>query len=394
MLNNFINQEINHNINNINKLNKLNKLNYLNFSKVNSYKSQEKYKDDSVKKINFCSINKLDEIISHDNINIKKINFCSINKDNIKTLDEIISHDNSKKHYNNTLIKINSNIKKINNVYKINYINGPATGFGDFIRGSYFMLQFSEKNNINIDFHIYDNVIKQFLQFFIKKNNINHIIANNIYKNTDINVDFTNINDVIDYKLNTENDNNFINYLNNCNNYSNNIYINTINFPTHNISKKHLYFMKYLLEPTDTIKIEINKILKELDLNFKNYITYHIRLGDEYLENQKNNIKTNIIYKLLNNIVINNENKYLIVSDSISIKKFIKNKYPNVRYLMNEYKHSINSNIDDIKNTLIDFYLMSFSKSIISYSIYPHGSGFSKWCAITYEIPYICYSIL
>jgi len=369
MLNNFINQEINHNIN---KLNKLNYLNNKNFSKVNSYKSQEKYKD----------------------VSVKNINFFSINKDNIKKLDEIISHDNSEEHYNNTLIKINSNIKKINNVYKINYINGAATGFGDFIRGSYFMLQFSEKNNINIDFHIYDNVIKQFLQFFIKKNNINHIIANDIYKNTDINVHFTNINDIIDYKLNTENDNNFINYLNNCKNYSNNIYINTINFPTHNISKKHLDFMKYMLEPTDTIKIEINKILKELDLNFKNYITYHIRLGDEYLENQKNNIKTNIIYKLLNNIVINNENKYLIVSDSISIKKFIKNKYPNVRYLMNEYKHSINSNIDDIKNTLIDFYLMSFSKSIISYSIYPHGSGFSKWCAITYEIPYICYSIL
>lgn len=367
MLNNIINSQINHNINNINKLNYLNNKSLL---KKNLGKKLEKYKD----------------------IRIEQKNFFNKSNNSISNLETIISHqDISEDIY--LLININSNIKKINNVYKINFKNGSATGFGDFIRGSYFMLQFSEKYNINIDFHIYDSVIKNYLNFFIKKHNINHIIANNIYKYIDINVNFTNISGIINYEINTENDNDFINYLNNCKLYSNNIYINTINFPTHNISKKHLDFMQYMLDPIDTIKFEVNNILKELDLEFKNYITYHIRLGDKYLENQNNKVETEIIYKLLNNICINNNNKYLIVSDSLSIKTVIKNIYPSVRYLKNEYKHSTNNNNIEIKNTLIDFYLMSFSKSIISYSIYPHGSGFSKWCAITYQIPYICYSL-
>jgi hypothetical protein len=55
--------------------------------------------------------------------------------------------------------------------------------------------------------------------------------------------------------------------------------------------------------------------------------------------------------------------------------------------------HTLENDINSLKNTLIDFYLMSQSKQIISFSVYQHGSGFSKWCAVTYEIPYVCYSI-
>jgi hypothetical protein len=36
---------------------------------------------------------------------------------------------------------------------------------------------------------------------------------------------------------------------------------------------------------------------------------------------------------------------------------------------------------------------MTYSKYIYSFSVYDHGSGFSKWCATTYNIPYICYSL-
>ena len=45
---------------------------------------------------------------------------------------------------------------------------------------------------------------------------------------------------------------------------------------------------------------------------------------------------------------------------------------------------------EKVKNTIIDFYLLSLSNSINSYSSYEHGSGFSYWCAKTYDIPYSC----
>ena len=43
---------------------------------------------------------------------------------------------------------------------------------------------------------------------------------------------------------------------------------------------------------------------------------------------------------------------------------------------------------DNIKNNMIEFYIMSKSSSILSISLYEHGSGFSKWCAETWNIPY------
>jgi len=43
-----------------------------------------------------------------------------------------------------------------------------------------------------------------------------------------------------------------------------------------------------------------------------------------------------------------------------------------------------------VKNTMLDFYLLANSDAIHSFTAYPHGSGFSFWCAKTYGIPYSC----
>ena len=45
---------------------------------------------------------------------------------------------------------------------------------------------------------------------------------------------------------------------------------------------------------------------------------------------------------------------------------------------------------EKVKNTLLDFYLLSLASAILSYSHYEHGSGFSYWCAKTFDIPYTC----
>jgi len=372
MLNNFLNSQIQHNINQINKLNHINNQKF-------KKKLPEKYR----------------------NIDFDKIKF--FNKSNNKSIDfaNIMNHliDNPNEHFKNNKmgeIKLNNNITKINNVYKISFKNSPSSGFGDFIRGCYFLLEFCEENNINVDFHIYDSNIKLYLNYFINKPNVNDFIAVDIDRYTETNHLFTNENGIINYEVNNKNDNEFIKYLNNCKLYNNNnIFINTINFPSHIISKKHLGIMKKILEPTESLKDEVNSLVNNLQLGEKNFITYHIRLGDEYLSNQDSDIRISIFNKIMNKLNIHGtDTNYLLISDSVLIKKILKNKYPNIKIWSNTFSHTVNNNSIDIKNTLIDFYLMSYSKQIISFSVYPHGSGFSKWCSVTYEIPYICYSLL
>jgi hypothetical protein len=46
--------------------------------------------------------------------------------------------------------------------------------------------------------------------------------------------------------------------------------------------------------------------------------------------------------------------------------------------------------VDDIIGTLIDYTFLSGARTILSLSIYDHGSGFSKWSAETHRIPYTC----
>jgi hypothetical protein len=372
MLNKILNYQIHDNINNLNKINYLNKKHI----SRNNKEKKEKYQDIQINSMDFFKPNT--DITHLGNLIVIENNFDdSYNSDSNITEIPLLSN----------------NIKKINCVYKINYKNSPCTGFGDFIRGCYFLLEFCEKNNKQLDFHIYDNNIKYFLNYFNNKQNIHPKIANDIEKFINTNADFTCINQIIDYTIHNKNDPEFIYYLNNCPNYLGSIYINTINFPSHNISKKNIKIIRNILDPTNLIKNETENALKNLNLVKRNFTTYHIRLGDEYLNNETSDSVFKDINKIINTLIINDNNDYLIISDSIMIKKILKTKYPNIKFLTNSITHTIYNNTNDIKNTLIDFYMMSFSKNIISYSVYPHGSGFSKWCSVTFEIPYVCYSI-
>ena len=41
-----------------------------------------------------------------------------------------------------------------------------------------------------------------------------------------------------------------------------------------------------------------------------------------------------------------------------------------------------------VMNTLLDFYLMSYSNAILALSVYEHISGFSQYCSTINKIPF------
>jgi hypothetical protein len=88
--------------------------------------------------------------------------------------------------------------------------------------------------------------------------------------------------------------------------------------------------------------------------------------------------------------------KYLLISDNTQIKPRLINQHNqkrNIQTLMNEITHlgeGVKLDNEKVKNTLLDLYLISNANQILSYSVYEHGTGFSKWIAETYNIPYTC----
>jgi hypothetical protein len=140
---------------------------------------------------------------------------------------------------------------------------------------------------------------------------------------------------------------------------------------------------------------KINNALIKLELIKYSYEIIHIRFGDEYIVNKAlsiNKQRFNNICNYLDHIFINKSKRYLLITDNNILKKILVSKYNFLFTIFNKISHTKDNDVDmnDLENTMLEFYLMSYSTNITSFSIYKHGSGFSKWCAETYDIPYIC----
>jgi len=266
-------------------------------------------------------------------------------------------------------------IKIFNHVYQSKYEYGKenSTGLGDFLRGCYFILEFCETYNFQSKI-IFNNCISKFL--LIKTHNIE--IFDNVFKGISIcrNNNFREyvvenngiIKDPLKDTKNMMAD--FVDYVVKLPQYSGNVFMYCIAFPINEVPEKNKEHMRKILEPTNEMQLIINQTLDDLNITSKQYIVIHIRAGDSYLENN-----------------------YLLMADTNDVKKIIQKYFPNFKTLMNPITHFGEGAVleeEKVKNTLIDFYLLSHSNSIFSYSAYEHGSGFSYWCAKTFNIPYVC----
>ena len=284
--------------------------------------------------------------------------------------------------------KLSHNIR---NVYQEKYINTKASGFGDFLRGCFFTLQICKKFNkkciIDINNHPLSIYIatsnhkkrNEPIYHFSNFNFIPKILDNNIISSEKI--------------KSCESD--FMKYINNQEVIDNQISAYITSFPVYNITNDEREFVKNNFIPTNEMSKYVNSTINEIGLKLKEYNIIHIRLGDQYLINNKTFVNNQLlinIFKMCNKY-INKDKKYLLLGDNNLIKKTVCNEYKNVFTITNPITHlGENVNYCDIqvKNTMLDFYLMSNSNEIYSMSVYDHGSGFSKWCAEIYNLPYLC----
>ena len=309
-------------------------------------------------------------------------------------------------------------IKIINNVYQSKYDFGRSncTGLGDFIRGCYFLLEFCDEYKFKPKI-IFNNCIMNFL--VTKTYNLNLICTVlseiKVFKNNNFS-DYNIENDIIlDAKTDSKNIMaDFVDYVVDGSVYYGNAFIFCNSFPRNgNISIKNKEYIKNILEPIPEIKVCVKNILDELKLGAKRYIVIHIRAGDEFLKNEQynavdfnsayitkivNHIKKDISYIEMNGAGAgagagSTTNHFLLIADNNAIKHILKEHFPYFKILIKPITHfgeGVVLEEEKVKNTLIDFYLLSFAKGILSYSTYKHGSGFSYWCAKTFDVPYCC----
>jgi len=284
----------------------------------------------------------------------------------------------------------NKKLKKIVNVFQLNYTNGKSTGLGDFIRGSFCFLQIAKLLNLEFEIDVSNHPISKYVEntSHIEGINYNNLIfyyesnrdseGNNNYERKPININEDFLNTTIEW-LNSQD----------CEVYG--FFSNA--FPCFNKhTQEGINIINSKLQPNNLMRSYIDDALKELGLSKKEYGVIHIRTGDKYLVNgeQMSEILIKKIIKIINNIIIKNR-RYLIISDSILIKHTLKT-IPNFYILIRNIEHlggeAMKNNMSDgVMNTMLEYYLMSYSNAIMSLSVYGHVSGFSKYCSVLNNIP-------
>ena len=288
-----------------------------------------------------------------------------------------------------------SSLKRLVNVYQLHYTNGVAQGLGDYIRGSFCLLQIAVLLGLQFDMDIINHPMSKYIQRsddattyaidykrVAKYENTNYIpiSAKCFKKNSELFL------------------NDFINTMNCLNTTVDNYYTFCNSFPIfEHYSLNARSFIRSKLSPNDVMIKHIAKRMDLLGLSYKKFGIIHIRTGDKYL--LKNKSIHPLVIRQISTILIKNINpgkKYLIISDNNQIKFALKRVFPQLIIQISSIVHlgeqADNSDVGLI-DTLVDFFIMSNASRIISFSPYNWGSGFSQWCSILHNIPFFQFQI-
>lgn len=279
----------------------------------------------------------------------------------------------------------NSRLKKIVNVYQSKYTNFTAQGFGDYLRGCYCFFQICINLGLEFDMNIKNHPMSKYMK---------------CEDHTDSNINYNQIEWYLALNYVAISDVEFTkepHFLSHVKSYLNNIktdilYFGSNSFPIWEPIGRHARdFIRKKIQPSNEMQKYVNQTLMKLRLVPKRFSVIHIRTGDNYLLNNNTIDKESLmnIENLLLNYT-NTDQKYLILSDNNSLKTYL-TKWSNFYIYTKEITHlGENAVLTDegIKNTMLDFYIMAYSSKILSVSPHTWGSGFSEWCAVTYEIPF------
>jgi hypothetical protein len=259
-------------------------------------------------------------------------------------------------------------MKTIILVWHTNFINLTTDstnnffGLGDVLRGTISMFQLSKKYNFRLIVDIQLHPVSKFLKY--KKHEYSNLIKDN-----ENNISFIYPEHIVNYIENNNEDVSFI--------FTNSHIMETIN-------DECKYFIKNILIPTDEFAKYIYDILKSKNIPL-NYNIFHFRLGDSMLVRNNNDMNFQFNLDLFNKYKENND---ILMSDNVRFKENVMNIDKSIYLFHINIAHlGYEQHKDNIKDTLLEFFITTKAQKIKTYTIYGHRSGFVNIANIIYNVP-------
>ena len=288
----------------------------------------------------------------------------------------------------------NTTLKKVVNVYQTQFVDFKASGLGDYLRGSFMMLQLlrtlKKYTGVDVEFDM-DLRNHPMSKFLICDQTLERPASYPSLGNFHID------------SLLVNQDENDIAYQHIVREIIR--YFNKIQQPTFfaycckdlvysEILDSEKSFIRSKIQPTQEMETYITESLTRLGVTGA-YTTIHIRLDDAVcFPHAVGSSQATLNTQLMDDLVAAVRSKveegktYVLVSSNTRVKEALTGG--NILSLPTAICH-IGQNQEptdeQLKDTLLDFYLMSRSSEILAFSTY-HRTGFSLECSNIYGIPY------
>jgi hypothetical protein len=249
---------------------------------------------------------------------------------------------------------------KFNNL-TIDNVNG-FFGLGDIVRGTMSMFQLSKKYNFRLIVDIQLHPISAFLKF--NSNEYTELIKNN--KN---NIPFFFPEEIENFVRNDPREVNFL--------FTNNHLIEEV-------SQECKNFIKNILLPKDEFAKHIHTFFKSENINLS-YNILHFRLGDSLLVRNEHSCNFQTFIDKMNEY---KEEQDILMSDSEQFKQYVKSINYNIKLLNTKTAHlGYEKHSGNIRDTLLEFFIITKAQYIKTFSIYRHLSGFVNIAHQVYDVP-------
>ena len=150
-----------------------------------------------------------------------------------------------------------------------------------------------------------------------------------------------------------------------------------------NINNECKDFIKKILTPKDDYQLFIQRKMKTIP--YPNFNILHYRLNDEEFLKKKSSVVFDEVY---HNLQKNKEWNDVLITDTSKFKHFIFSKNDPVFMFDIKICHlGLSKNLDEIRDTLFEFFLITKCSKIKTYCKIHEMSGFVKWISKIYDIP-------
>jgi len=284
----------------------------------------------------------------------------------------------------------NKTLTKFINVYQLQFKDFKPPGLGDYMRGCFHMLQVLRMlnkycgTNVTFDMDMHNHPMSKYIKIVPTEPCRDYSVLSNYFidsleiKDDPADICYQHVLGCVVRYFNKVREN--IHYAFCC------------KFQVfEKIEEEDKEFIRSRMIPSDDMTQYIDQTMEELGLTSKPFAVLHVRIRDEVsfgVETPLEADRMNEIETILRPH-LKDDTTYLLITNHNDIKKHFQkasNIVSKVGAICHTGQDGAPSDIS-VKDTMLDFYLMSRSSSIVAYSEY-NFTGFSLECSKLFNIPY------